>query len=573
MRTQLIYKNFFIYCEKNNTSFYTEFDEGINIIHGKNTSGKSTLIQAIQYTFGINDEKHKLFEILEEGVIFRLDFVLKKGSNDENLTIIRDNDFIYIKRENLPLIKYSGIGANHSREHVLLKEYLSKLIGFNLNLESSGEYKLASLEAMFLPYYVSQDYGWVLALKSFRGLDFFRNFKTDYYDYYLGITNEFDRLKKQELEKDKKNLEGRIKFLTDTEKYDDDFKLSKLKDESFVTKSVEYIESYKKNKDELIQIEKEYLTKCNKLTFIEERLKILRVVKKALKTENPVENDCPTCRQNLPSSIEDIYEYYQDFNNTESEIAKLKNELKEIKGAINSLEIAMSAKKEIVSTDYSILHEYKIADLTFTSWLDNKTKIQLSNNILSQIGEATIELNKKYKELEAFKTDDELRKERNNKDYIFKGYFKDFLDELNVKSFDNELYLLLYQMKIFPKQGVELLKTLLAYYFAFNKLIEKTEYVHILPFMMDAVFKEDIDEDNRKLILEFIFKNKPSNNQLIFSFAESKKNAKTASEYNKEIMNGEAKLILTDLANERSLLHTLNDKQQEYLQETLFLIE
>lgn len=142
-----------------------------------------------------------------------------------------------------------------------------------------------------------------------------------------------------------------------------------------------------------------------------------------------------------------------------------------------------------------------------------------------------------------------------------------------MKSFDNELYLLLYQMKIFPKQGVELLKTLLAYYFAFNKLIEKTEYVHIFPFMMDAVFKEDIDEDNRKLILEFIFKNKPSNNQLIFSFAESEKNTKTASEYNKEIMNGEAKLILTDLANERSLLHTLNDKQQEYLEETLFLIE
>lgn len=68
--------------------------------------------------------------------------------------------------------------------------------------------------------------------------------------------------------------------MTDTEKYDDDFKLSKLKDESFVTKSVEYIESYKKNKDELIKIEKEYLTKCNKLTFIEERLKILKVVKK-----------------------------------------------------------------------------------------------------------------------------------------------------------------------------------------------------------------------------------------------------------------------------------------------------
>ena len=57
MRTQVIYKNFFIYCKQNKTSFFTEFINGINIIHGKNTSGKSTIIQAIQYTFGINDEK------------------------------------------------------------------------------------------------------------------------------------------------------------------------------------------------------------------------------------------------------------------------------------------------------------------------------------------------------------------------------------------------------------------------------------------------------------------------------------------------------------------------------------
>ncbi|WP_347051881.1 hypothetical protein [Flavobacterium olei] len=572
MKTQLFYKSFFIYCERNNTSFFTKFDKGINIIHGKNTSGKSTVLQAIQYTFGINDEKHKLFEILDEGVIFRLDFIMRRESN-ENISIIRDNDFIYIKRENRPLIKYSGIGANNSREHILLKEYLSELFGFTLNLESAGEYKLASLEAMFLPYYVSQDYGWVLALKSFRGLDFFKNFKTDYYDYYLGITNEFDRLKKQELERDKKNFEAKIKFLTDTEQHDDEFKLSKLKDELFISKSLEYIEYYKKNKDELIQIEKEYLTKCNKLTFIEERLKILRIVKKALKAENPIENDCPTCQQNLPSSIENIYEYYQDFNNTESEITKLKNELKDIKGNINSLETAMSTQKEIVANDYALLHKYKIADLTFTSWLDNKTKVQLSNNILFQIGETTIELNKKNIELKAFKTDDELKKERNSRDYIFKEYFKDYLNELKVKPFDNELYLLLYQMKIFPKQGVELLKTLLSYYFAFNKVIEQTSYVHVFPFMMDAIFKEDIDEDNRKLILEFIFKNKPSNNQIILSFAESKKNTKTASEYNEEIMNGKAKLILTNLTDERSLLNSINDEQKEYLKETLYLIE
>ncbi|MBF6652341.1 hypothetical protein C3B47_05475 [Flavobacterium columnare] len=572
MKSQVIYKNFFIYCEQNNTSFYTNFVNGINIIYGKNTSGKSTIIQAIHYTFGINDEKHKLTEILSEKVIFRLDFILKK-ENEEYITIIRDDDFIFIKRENHPLEKFSGISGNSSKEHIKLKHYLSELFDFNLHLETSGEYKLASIEAMFLPYYVAQDYGWVLALKSFRGLDFFRNFKYDYYDYYLGITNEFDRLEKQKLEKEKKDLDNQIKFLTNIEKQDDELYLSKLKDESFISKSNEYIDSYKKNKEELIQTEKKFLLKCNEITFNEERLKILRKIKTSLKKENPIKDDCPTCNQSLPSLLENIYEFSQDVNNTNSEIERIKEKLRVLQSSKNSIEESISNQKELVSKDYSMLIKYKIEDLTFGTWLDNKTKVKLTENVITQIGETTILLNKKIDELKKFKTDDEIKKDRNSRDFQFKNYFVDFLDKLNVKKFDDDKYTLLYWMGIFPKQGVELLKTMLAYYFAFNKVIEETEYVHRFPFLLDAIFKEDIDEDNRKMILEFIFKNKTKNEQIIFSFAESKINPKTAEEYNEEIMKNEAKLILTDLTNERSILKPFNLEQERHLEETMKLIE
>ena len=437
---------------------------------------------------------------------------------------------------------------------------------------------------MFLPYYVAQDYGWVLALKSFRGLDFFRNFKYDYYDYYLGIINEYDRVEKQNLEKEKKELENQIKFLTNIEQQKDELKLSKLKDELFISKSIEYLESYKKNKEELIQKEKEYLLKCNELTFNEERLKVLKKVNTSLKKENPLNDNCPTCKQGLPSSLENIYEYFQDLNNTVEEIKKVNNKIvgfkdkngnnrQGLKSKINSLEIEIKELKEKVSKDYSMLIKYKIEDLTFGTWLDNKTKVKLTENVLTQIRETTILLNKKINELKKFKTDDEIKKDRNSRDFQFKNYFVDFLDKLKVKKFDDEKYTLLYWMGIFPKQGVELLKTMLAYYFAFNKVIEETEYVHRFPFLLDAIFKEDIDEDNRKMILEFIFKNKPKNEQIIFSFAESKKNPKTAKEYNEEIMKNEAKLILTDLTNERSILKPFNIEQEEHLEETMKLIE
>lgn len=576
MKSTIKYNCFFAYSENKNKCFYTEFSPGINIVHGKNTSGKSTLIQAIHYTFGINDEKHKLAEVLEENVIFRLDFDLKKDNTEEKISIIRDNEFVYIKRKNQPIKKFTGISGNGSNEHKILKEYLCNLFEFKLHLETSGEYKLASLESMFLPYYVSQDYGWVLALKSFRGLDFYKNFKFDYYDYYLGITNEYDRVRKQQIETQKKELESEIKFLSKIEQNKDGLQISKMKDEVFISKSVDYIDNYKTNKDILIGYEKAYILHCNKLTLLEERLTILRKVKSALKKQKPLEYNCPTCKQKLSNSIDEIYEYYQDLNDTEKQIKELNDaidELKNLKGKINSLELKIQNQKELVSKDYSVLLQYRVDDLTYSTWLNNKANVQLSRNILIQIGELSIKLDKIKDELKEFKTDDEIRKERNAKDYIFKKYFEQYLDELEVKEFDDDKYLLLYHMSLFPKQGVELLETLLAYYFAFNKIIKETSYVHRFPFMMDAIFKEDIDDENRSAILRFINKHKPSDSQVIMSIAESKDNIKTASDYNRDYFNNKAKLILISKEKKRSFLSTYNNEYELYLSETLSMME
>lgn len=142
MKATIEYKRFFAYSESQNKYFNTEFNSGINLIHGKNTSGKSTLIQAILYTFGINDEKYKLDEVLKERVIFRLDFILKKDS-PERITFIRDNEFIVVRREDKPIKKFIGISGDRSEEHKELKEYVGNLIGSSLHLESAGTYKPA----------------------------------------------------------------------------------------------------------------------------------------------------------------------------------------------------------------------------------------------------------------------------------------------------------------------------------------------------------------------------------------------------------------------------------------------
>jgi energy-coupling factor transporter ATP-binding protein EcfA2 len=570
MKNTIEYNRFFAYSEEHNKCFYAEFKKGVNIIYGKNTSGKSTLLQAINYTFGINDEKHKLSEVLAENVIFRIDIQLVNSSS-EDIVIIRDSDFLFIKREGQPIKKFLGINGNKSEEHKELKKYISELFGFNLFLESTGEYKLGSIESIFLPYYVAQDYGWVLALKSFRGLDYFRNFKFDYYDYYLGINNEYDREVKQRLEAEKNIYENEIKFLVKTEKGKDELQLSKLKDEAFISKSAEYIEQYKADKSRLIHQEKEYLVISNKIKFLEERRKILLVINRNTKDQNPIDNDCPTCHQKLTSSIEGVYEYFQDIDDTIKQLNVIKKEISKKTGTLNSIKNDIVELRERISIKYSILKDYQIENLSVSTWIDNKANVHLSNKILLQIGELEIQLQGVVDELEKFKTDEELKQERKNKDFSFIQRFNQYLTQLNVRDFKEDYSL--YRMKLFPQQGVELLKTLLAYYFAFNELIKGTSYVHRLPFVMDAIFKEDVDEGNRKLILNFINRNKPIDTQIIFSVAESKDNNKTAIDYDKEHFNESANLIKINTEEERAFLAEYDERYEEIKNDTLKLIE
>jgi hypothetical protein len=517
-----------------------------------------------------NDEKHKLQEILNEDVIFRLDFVLY-NERTEKVTIIRDNEFIYVKREDYPVKRFSGISGNTSVEHKLLKEYLATLFGFTLFLESSGEYKLASLEAMFLPYYVAQDYGWVLTLKSFRGLDYFKNFKSDYYDYYLGIDNEYDREERQRLETEKKGYEIDLKLLSTKIEKTSDFRLSLLKDEEFINKAAEYLDEYRDDRNDLIEQERKYITLCNQIKLLEQRQNILKKVFRDINNQIPSVSKCPTCKQHLPSSFERLYIHSQDVDDTTTQLSKIKVEIKEQIGRRNSIEKRILELRDKISIKYSLLLDYRIDNLSVNTWIENKANVQLLSMIYQQIGETEINLHDVNEKLKKFKSDDTLKQERKSKDSVFLSCFRYNLKALQVKDLDEDRSL--YKMSLFPQQGVELLKTLMAYYFAFNKVIKRTDYVHRFPFVMDAIFKEDLEDDNRKLILEFIYANKPNDTQIIFSIADSKKNKTTAEDYNRMYLNKEANLILINKDRQRAFLSEFDSKHDALRDETFELMD
>ena len=51
--SRLILKNILVYSPELEKGFQTEFSDSVNIVHGRNTSGKSTLIQSIIYSIDL----------------------------------------------------------------------------------------------------------------------------------------------------------------------------------------------------------------------------------------------------------------------------------------------------------------------------------------------------------------------------------------------------------------------------------------------------------------------------------------------------------------------------------------
>lgn len=555
MKANLYIDKLLVFSTNRKKSFSKNFSRGINLIYGKNTSGKSTVFQSIIYTMGVNDNSHYLKEILSEDVIFRLDCTVNRNEVTEKVIFIRDDETLYVKIGNGKTNRFNGISSDVSVEHIKFKQFFNGLMGFNLKLESKSGYKTAPIETMLLPYYISQSVGWVYIRKSFSNLDFFRGFKEDYLDYYLGIDNNINREKKQELENRLKEIENSINHFVSLEKEDIDIQVTKLVDEEFVRESSEYINKHRINQKELISQEENLIRICNELSHYEDRLKVIRNITKLHEKQNPINSFCPTCKTRMEYTTELYYKHLQEENDTKDEEKKYREKIKKLQSAVNSSKKLIEKLKEKIEKEYTILKTYNSYNVTFDNWMKDKANIRVIKDLSSKVLLLEKERIEVLDELKEFKTEDDVEKSRTSKNYEFSDIFSDFMRQLKVKELTEDRYKFIYRVSAFPSQGVELHKTILAYHFAFNKIISKTQYTHRFPFMLDAIFKEDIESDNKNLIIDFISKNGPKDTQLIFSVAETKEQVSTINQYNINYFKGKANIIdIGEGLNERAFL-------------------
>jgi len=525
MNNTIMFNRLFVSSESRNVCFSEKFSSRVNIISGRNTSGKSTLIQSLMFVFGVNDVKENLNEILSCQPTFRVDFTKKTGGIEEAYTIVRDPKSIYVKEPNGKVVPFHGVNADNSVEHVKLKDYISGLVGFSLILEQKGELKAAPLESMFLPYYISQSVGWVYLRESFSNLQYYKGFKDDYLDYYLGISNGFDRKEHRRLTKKKDRLTADINNLKRYSKKAE-FQFSNLIDEEFGEQAEEYIGNYVKKSNSLEDERNKHISLCNELSLLQNHHKILKRTKRNTKRQNYNDIDrCPACTQVLSYSLEGLYSHYQKYNDTVELESYIADQLTEKKSKIHSSKKKMTNISNAISEDYGVLLEKSVDGVTFDQWVANKANVTLYKKMQMDIEVSKRELEGVKQSLGLMATDQETISSRISKEKVFKGIFTEYASQLMLKPLTNPRYLDLYKIHSFPRQGVELHKTVMAYHFALNAVIAKSKSAQRLPFLLDAILKEDIDETNIEIILSFASKNLPSDTQTFISISEHIKNS------------------------------------------------
>lgn len=393
MKITLDINSVLIYSEENNKIFHCTFEDKLNVIYGKNTAGKSTLIQLLLYAFGINDNKIKLAEILSEEIFVRLDCSIKRGNQIDSIVFIRQDETLMIKDENNKIIRFNGISSDNSAEHVKLKQYFNSIFNFDLLLESNSGISDAPIETIFLPYYVSQEVGWVYLRKSFSNLNFYKNFKEDFLDYYLGIENVVDRTEKRKIEREINKLQEQIRFYTEVEKDNPDLQLANVLNDTLKGKANEFISNISLTKDKLLDLENTYVNDSNKLTYLTQRLSVVRKVKRNHKSQEPGKDNCPTCTQILPISIEEVYSFLQEENDTASIEKDLKDKIKKVQSRLNSLNKKIEENRNSIKRTYNTFSRFTDNQVTLENYIENRANIQLYDNLTKQIGQLTIELN------------------------------------------------------------------------------------------------------------------------------------------------------------------------------------
>lgn len=501
------------------------FDRKRTLIHGKNHTGKSSLIKSIYWTFGAEPLLNSKF------ISANISSLVKFEVNGQKFQILRDGRLFGVYDADGNLTKKFTSVTNE------LGPYLGKLFDFTPLYQSrNSEFLIPPPAFLFLPYYIDQDVSWTKSWESFKNLQQFKDHRSQSIFYHSGIRPNDYYTTKQEIQEFIKVIEETDKEQKLTAKILADVK-HKLSQTNF---NID-IDAFKTEITELLiesqgLMEKEERMKNNlqnlyhlKATYDAQ----INIVKQAILESHrdlkfatdilPEIIGCPTCGAEYENSFAERFEIARDEKKSKDLLLELTKDANEIEVKIQKEKESMSLITSEVSRINKILEEKK-GDLKLRDIIDNAGKNQVKIIFSERQSELTSILveNARMKEKLERKLKAYENKERKEEIFnFFRTRMTSFLKKLDVHSLNEDEYNSINAIIENKETGSSRPRALIAYYFTFFHLMKKFSSSTFCPLIIDSPNQQDQDVEHIDKIMGFINNNQPEESQMILGLAET----------------------------------------------------
>ncbi|MES5265441.1 hypothetical protein [Priestia megaterium] len=321
------------------------FKLGLNLIYGRNKTGKSSLIKSIFHTFGckVNFEESWVQMIDKFIVIFSFKnqkYLLVREGQKDNYKLFEINDSLSQITEKFSIDDYKEFSRNFMQLFG---------ISFNLTTSQGAEYPVTPA-AMFSFNYIDQDIGWGEPLgNNFKNTSFLKGWNDNIIKYIVGYqTQRFFELKEEEVA-----LKLKISEATTEIQYIESFiqKVYSHYNHDNIKLSDSELASHHKQLNELNSLEKLRIKLRNDLNKLQNEkynlslhiTQVKRIIAD-LKLDHEFANNlqeeipCPLCGTIHTNNFNNKLSIIEDISTAQQLLHEHRKKLNEIDKELNSLE-------------------------------------------------------------------------------------------------------------------------------------------------------------------------------------------------------------------------------------------
>ncbi len=501
------------------------FHPKTTILKGENSVGKSSVLKSIYSTFGADPlVSHSSWR--KSAVVSLVKFSL---DGIRYSILRRGRSFDIFDSDNRLIESFDSITDG-------LSAFYADFFDFKIKLKDN-ESRLVTPppQYLFLPFYIDQDSSWKKNWYSFGKLNYLYNWRMSIAEYHMGVkTNEYYEIKGQidqlreaakELENDRKTLSNILK--KSSERFGHaDFDID--------------MEAFKKEVDELVQsceeLKKMEGAYKHKLTVLHNsKLRLENEVEIVEKTHKELQNDylyatdalledhinCPTCGAAYENSFAERFEIAKDRDRCVELLLQLNKELAELNSTISKETKKYDTNNREIQKIEVLLQSRK-GNVQLRDLIKNEGKKEFKSIVKNDITEKMVDIRNIEVSIERLNKKLESHKDKERRAEIiskYLRYMKAFLKYLGVNRLDEETYRFL-ASNIY-ETGSELPRALLAYYFSVLHIMRDYSSSTFFPIVIDSPHQQDLDDNNRKVLVKFLKEYQPRDSQLILGLVDT----------------------------------------------------